>query len=127
MAKSVRISDELYALVEKTAATMSRSLSQQLEHWARIGAALDASGLTTAQVLELMGRRNPLTEQVLAMMLAKEHKQRGATEIAKRHAADEAAVRVGRRKATDLVVFPKGMLRNARTERVTKVVAGTGW
>lgn len=127
MAKSVRISDELYGLVERTGADMSRSLAQQLEHWARIGAALDASGLTTDQVLNLMGRGNALTEQVLAMMLVKEHKRRGAPDIVKRHAADEAAVRVGRKQAAALLVFPAGFLRDARTARVSEAAAGTGW
>ncbi|MFG6431991.1 TA system antitoxin ParD family protein [Roseateles sp. LYH14W] len=127
MAKSVRITDELYGLVEKTGASMSRSLAQQLEHWARIGAALDASGLTTDQVLKLMGRDNPLAEQVLAMMLVNAHKHRGAAEVVKRHAADEAAVRVGRKQAEDLFVFPTGFLRNARTARVSKAAAGAGW
>jgi len=127
MAKSVRISDELYGLVERTGADMSRSLAQQLEHWARIGAALDASGLTTDQVLKLLGRSNPLAEQVLAMMLVKSHKHRGAADIAKRHAADEAAVRVGRKQAAELQIFPAGFLRKARTTRVTEAAEGVGW
>lgn len=41
MAKSIRISDELYELALSEAALASRSLAQQVEHWSRIGAALD--------------------------------------------------------------------------------------
>jgi hypothetical protein len=127
MAKSVRISDELYTLVEKTGAELSRSLAQQLEHWARIGAAVDAAGLTTDQVLQLMGRSNPLTEQVLAMLLIKEHKHRGAAEIVARHAKDEAAVRTGRKSAKSLFVFPESMVKEAKLSRVTPKKKGTGW
>jgi len=44
MPKSVRISDELYELATDAAGLMHRSLAQQVEHWAALGQALEASG-----------------------------------------------------------------------------------
>ena len=55
MAKSIRISDQLYTLAEATSQRLHRSLAQQVEHWAELGRALDAAGVTTAQVLDILG------------------------------------------------------------------------
>jgi hypothetical protein len=44
MARSVRISDDLYSMALVEAALMHRSVAQQLEHWAAIGQALEARG-----------------------------------------------------------------------------------
>jgi len=54
MAKSIRISDSLYSLAESTAEKVHRSLAQQVEHWAQLGRAIETTGVTTAQVLELL-------------------------------------------------------------------------
>jgi len=54
MAKSIRISDSLYSLAESTAEKVHRSLAQQVEHWAQLGRAIEMTGVTTAQVLELL-------------------------------------------------------------------------
>ncbi len=53
--KSIRIGDEWYAQVQQEAALMSRSIAQQLEHWARMGAALEAAGVTQDQVRAILG------------------------------------------------------------------------
>ena len=55
MAKSIRVSDRLYSLAEATSRTVHRSLAQQVEHWAELGRALEAAGITTAQVLDILG------------------------------------------------------------------------
>jgi hypothetical protein len=55
MAKSIRVSDQLYSLAEATSRQLHRSLAQQVEHWAELGRALEAAGVTTAQVLEVLG------------------------------------------------------------------------
>ena len=44
MAKSIRISDDLYEMASTEAVLMHRSLAQQIEHWAAIGQAVEASG-----------------------------------------------------------------------------------
>ena len=54
MAKSIRVSDRLYSLAEVTSQQLHRSLAQQVEHWAELGRALEAAGVTTAQVLEIL-------------------------------------------------------------------------
>jgi hypothetical protein len=54
MAKSIRVSDQLYSLAEAASRKLHRSLAQQVEHWAELGRALEAAGVTTAQVLEIL-------------------------------------------------------------------------
>lgn len=127
MAKSIRISEALYELAEQASAQMSRSLAQQLEHWARIGAALDASGLTTGQVMELMGKSNSLAEQVLALMLVKDHQHRGAPEVVKAHAKNEAAVAVGKKSARRLLVIPRRLVVGAKMTHRSPEPKGQGW
>jgi hypothetical protein len=55
MAKSIRVSDRLYSLAEATSQRLHRSLAQQVEHWAELGHAIEAAGVTTAQVLDILG------------------------------------------------------------------------
>jgi len=55
MAKSIRVSDQLYSVAESTAQKVHRSLAQQVEHWAELGRALEAIGVTTGQILDLLG------------------------------------------------------------------------
>ena len=54
MAKSIRVSDRLYDLADATSQKMHRSLAQQIEHWAELGRALEAAGVTTVQILEIL-------------------------------------------------------------------------
>ena len=54
VAKSIRVSDRLYLLAEATAQQLHRSPAQQVEHWAELGRALDAVGITTAQVQDIL-------------------------------------------------------------------------
>ena len=46
MAKSIRISDPLFARAEREARLMHRSIAAQIEHWADLGRALESTGLT---------------------------------------------------------------------------------
>jgi hypothetical protein len=55
MAKSIRVSDQLYHLADTTSRKVHRSLAQQVEHWAELGRAVEAAGVTTAQVLDILG------------------------------------------------------------------------
>jgi len=48
MAKSIRISDQLYDMAASSAVLMHRSLAQQIEHWAALGQALEARGDSAA-------------------------------------------------------------------------------
>jgi hypothetical protein len=69
MSQTIRIPDSLLALAQREAELMSRTVAQQLEHWARLGLALEASGVTASQVRHLldmeMGRRLDLPSRSL--------------------------------------------------------------
>jgi hypothetical protein len=53
--KSIRISDEVYDAAQQVAGLMSRSLAQQVEHWVRLAMAMEACGVTTEQVQQILG------------------------------------------------------------------------
>lgn len=54
MAKSIRVSDELYESADSASTSAHRSLAQQIEYWAALGRAVDAAGVTTAQVRQII-------------------------------------------------------------------------
>lgn len=56
---SLRISADLFEQALQHGQLMSRSAAQQVEYWARIGAAVEASGLTVPQLLALLKRELP--------------------------------------------------------------------
>ena len=55
---SIRVGTELFAAAQREGAVMSRSAAQQIEHWARVGAALEAVGRSVAEVAELLRSRS---------------------------------------------------------------------
>jgi len=71
MPKSVRVSDQLYEIAESSSQAMHRSLAQQLEHWATLGRAVEAAGVTTAQI-ELAGDLRARERLMLKLGLADE-------------------------------------------------------
>ena len=86
MAKSIRISDDLYGLAVVEARLMHRSLAQQIEHWAALGQAVEASSVAEAHRLS----------------------------IENMHAIDRQRVREGALSAEDLVAIPARVARRAR-------------
>jgi hypothetical protein len=91
MAKSIRITDELYELATQEAALMGRSLAQQIEHWVKLGVGVEhASGATVNDVR--------------------------AAALHYRQARDEADVRSGRKKASSLHAIPASLIRNAKID-----------
>lgn len=54
MSKSLRVSDALFDAATLDGATLSRSAAQQVEHWARLGRALEKRGLTVEGALTLL-------------------------------------------------------------------------
>jgi hypothetical protein len=84
MAKSIRISDDLYELAAGHARLMHRSLAQQIEHWAAIGQAVEgaADGVQQASLGNL-------------------------------HAVDRQRVRRGRISARSLHMIPARIARGA--------------
>lgn len=91
MAKSIRITDELYDLATHEAALMHRSLAQQIEHWVKLGVSVERTAGATVDDVRSAALRY-------------------------RHARDEAAVRSGRRTAASLHAIPAAMARGAEAE-----------
>ncbi len=88
MAKSIRISDDLYEMASLEAKLMHRSLAQQIEHWAAIGQAIEASG-------EL----DDIRSYTLSHMRARDHDR----------------VRRGKARASDYHVIPRGIAEGKMT------------
>lgn len=90
MAKSVRISDDIYELAVREAALMHRSVAQQLEHWMKLGMGVEHGQATLDDV-------------------------RAAAARFKR-ARDEVAVEQGKRPARSMHLIPATLARSARVE-----------
>lgn len=106
---SIRIGAELFSLAQQHGALMSRSATQQVEHWARIGAALEATGLSVADVARLLrGEGND------------HHETPAATEQdlwafkRQRQAKDLRSVRAGRQPAAAMSWFAGGKAKAAK-------------
>ncbi len=91
MAKSNRISDELYELALREAALMERSLAQQVEHWVKLGVGMEHA-------------KGAIVDDVRAAALQY------------RHALDEAAVRAGHKSAASLHAIPVALVKGARID-----------
>ena len=87
MAKSIRISDDLYEMASLEAKLMHRSLAQQIEHWAAIGQALEATG-----------EFDDVRSATLSHMRARDHDR----------------VRRGKARARDYHIIPREMVRRAK-------------
>lgn len=64
--KAIKVSDTLYSDAQSEAAMMSRSIAQQLEHWANLGRMLEACDVTPDQVRRMLARDPRMRERVLA-------------------------------------------------------------
>ena len=104
MSKSLRISDALFVAAQNAGADMTRSVAQQVEHWARLGQTLEAAGMTVAQATALL---NGSLETVVSEE-SMWHDKRD------RQAADHESVRIGARTADHLNWFRSGVARNAK-------------
>ncbi|MFT3858851.1 MAG: hypothetical protein QM742_15595 [Aquabacterium sp.] len=134
MPQSIRISDQLYGLAETASGVACRSLAQQLEYWARLGAALDAAGLTSEEAVRLLAGDIGLKAQVLAALSGSvqavpvaQRVSRSQNAIATRHAKDEKAVKGGRRSADSLLVVPEAMIRRATFTFPKEPTSKGGW
>lgn len=50
----IRIDDELYASAGIVGPVMSRSASQQIAHWARIGRELEAADMSASEIIDVL-------------------------------------------------------------------------
>jgi len=89
MAKSIRISDELYDLALQEAALMQRSLAQQIEHWVKLGVGVERGTDATVEAVR---------QAALSYRLA----------------VDEAAVRAGRKPPESLHTIPRSLIASTK-------------
>lgn len=110
MAQSIRISDDLYALAQKASQALSRPLAQQMEYWARLGAALDAAGISTATAMNLLGNGASADAFVAAALGRGAEPEQGLQFLQERQRKDDEDVAAGRRTARSLWAIQKGDL-----------------
>jgi hypothetical protein len=133
MAQSIRISDDFYDLASHASQACGRSLAQQMEYWARLGAALDAAGLTSEQAGQILRGNLDLKSEVVRLL-----QRRSATEsavlplpehpqIRARHEAMTREVEQGKRPASSLFVIPDKLVRNAKISFPAEYEDSAGW
>ncbi|MBQ0929761.1 hypothetical protein KAK07_01500 [Ideonella sp. 4Y16] len=102
---SVRISSELFEQAYRRGEILSRSAAQQIEHWARLGAALEQSGLSVGELVELLrGERSSGSLPESTLWAAKRAQQ----------ARDIAAIESGRAGQESMSWFSGGRARQAK-------------
>ena len=109
MAQSIRVSDEMYASAQRAAAVLQRSLAQQFEYWARLGAAIDAAGITSSQVISLLEAGK--TVETLVAVATGHADNSGDARIRQRNEQLEADVATGKRAASSLLIFAADAVR----------------
>ena len=132
MPKSIRVSDGIYELAASAGEAVNRSLAEQIEYWARLGASLDTAGITMAQALQLLGGDATLKERVIAHVgQSRSTRQRrnytGAASIAARNAQLEDEVSAGLRSPESLFLLSRKQLKSATFVERALVAAGKGW
>src|SRR5471032_1879572 len=111
MAQSIRISDDLYSMAQSASQALARPLAQQLEYWARLGAALDAAGISTGMAMDLLGN-GAAADKFLAVALGREAgKSAGLRVLKERQHKDAKEVATGRRSPRSLFVGQKDGLK----------------
>ena len=102
MSTSLRISDVLFQSATSVGDLLSRSAAQHVEHWARLGRALEASGLTIDSAARLLGER--ATESEASLWRRKRSRQK----------EDLACVEGGRARQEDAYLFTPALARGAK-------------
>jgi hypothetical protein len=101
-----------------------------MEYWAKLGAALDASGISASVAMDLLGNGVQADEFVAAALGRGVSKDGGLPMLKGRQRKDVAEVAAGRRTARSLLAVGKGDLRGARiTQNPASEFAqvGAGW
>lgn len=133
--KAVKVSDALYELAQREAGAMTRSIAQQIEHWARLGVALSAGHVTLERAVALasMGESNAarLTEELRSFAGPRGS---GSTltitseDIARAHARLEEQVVAGTRDPRSFAVIPASLIEGARFSTNHEAFGGpSGW
>jgi hypothetical protein len=130
MAQSIRISDDLYSMAQNASQALARPLAQQMEYWARLGAALDAAGLSTSMAMDLLGNGVEADKFVAAALGRGVTQVGGLPMLKERQRKDAEDVAAGRRTARSLLVVGEGDLKGAivTPNPASKYARkGTGW
>ena len=144
MAHSIRISDDLYALAQTASQALERPLAQQMEYWARLGAALDAAGLSASSAMKLLGKpgaadafvagalekKDAQKAKAVRSAAASTEARQGLAILKAQQIKDAKAVRAGRRPARSLWVVQKGDLEGVTitpNPRSKFSQVGDGW
>ena len=129
MAQSIRISDDLYAMAQSASQALARPLAQQMEYWARLGAALDAAGLSTPKAMELLGH-GAHADEFLDKALRQKAEESFTAALRERHRKYAEDVAAGRRSPRSLLMFQKGDLKGYTLTRNPESEferCGDGW
>ena len=102
MSKSVRLSGPLFEAAATAGDLFSRSTAQQVEHWARLGRALEERGLSVDTALTLLRRESIVDEKEMWANKRKLQKR------------DLALAKAGRLNPADMHLIPAGMARSAK-------------
>lgn len=114
MAQSIRISDDLYSMAQNASQALARPLAQQMEYWARLGAALDAAGISASMAMELLGNGASADAFVAAALGQGAQQDGGLPMLKERQRKDAEDVAAGRRSARSLLMFQKDDLKGYR-------------
>jgi len=127
MAQSIRISDELYSLALSTGKALGRPIAQQMEYWARLGAALEAAGISSTAAMQLLGAKSTADELVSVALGGS--KVSGSKELRRLQANDADQVARGKRSAKSLHIVSKGALQGFTFKRQERAESaeGEGW
>lgn len=102
MSRSLRVSEALFVSATAEGEVLSRSAAQQVEHWARLGKALEASGLTVESAARLLGAAAAESEALLW------RRKRS------RQQKDLANLEAGRARQEDAYLFTPAVARGAK-------------
>lgn len=121
MAKSIRVSEGIYELAAKAGDLVNRSLADQVEYWARLGAAIDAAGITLEQVVRVLAGDVALKKLIgehitSSRKTARRRAYSGDASIAERVTRFDREVANGTRTPESLLLFSR---RQAQAARVT--------
>ena len=101
---SVRVSSTLFDAACHTGTAMTRSGAQQLEHWAKLGQALERQGLAPDAALRMLAGTDVEVSTGDGMWSDKRAGQRG----------DRAAAAKDPRAARKMLLFPVAMAQTAK-------------
>ena len=133
MAQSIRISDDFYDLASHASQALGRSLAQQFEYWARLGAALDAAGLTSEQASQILHGGLDLKTEIARLLRPDDAPEEAVPPLPEhpairaKHEALAREIMQGKRPASSLFVIPDKLFRNAKITFPAEYEDCTGW